>query len=125
MGELSLDKQQHTNSRLIEVAMVMKKVEIHLSKEQMAALSKIMSSYLANLDLFGIDSKALFYLLYAIYESKLRKKMLSLKPGMKLSLDMSQAWAMVAMIQEMNLIAWPYEYQLGQFIRSEIDHQTT
>ena len=123
MGELTVRDQQ-TRGRMMEVAMVMKKVELHLSMEQLASLGRIMSSYLANLDLYGIDAKALFYLLYAIYEAKVRKKMLQMKPSVKLSLDMAQSWAMVAMIQEMNLSAWPYEYQLGQFIISEIDHQT-
>ena len=122
MGELIVSQQ--TNGRMIEVAMVMRKVDLRLSREQLASLGRIMSSYLANLNLLSIDEKAIFYLLYGIYEAKVRKKMLSLKPDMKLSLDMAQAWAMSAMIQEMNLVQWPYEYQLGQFIISEIDHQT-
>jgi hypothetical protein len=122
--EQLITRDQQTGGRMIEVAMVMRKVEFRLSKEQLAALGRIMSSYLANLSLHSIDGKALFYLLYAIYESKVRKKMFSLKPDMKLSFDMAQAWAMVAMIQEMQLDQWPYEYQLGQYIISEIDHQT-
>jgi len=122
MGELIVSQQ--TYGRMIEVAMVMRKVDLRLSREQLASLGRIMSSYLANLNLLSIDEKAIFYLLYGIYEAKVRKKMLSLKPDMKLSLDMAQAWAMSAMIQEMNLVQWPYEYQLGQFIISEIDHQT-
>ena len=122
MGELIVSQQ--TNGRMIEVAMVMRKVDLRLSREQLASLGRIMSSYMANLNLLSIDEKAIFYLLYGIYEAKVRKKMLSLKPDMKLSLDMAQAWAMSAMIQEMNLGQWPYEYQLGQFIISEIDHQT-
>jgi len=121
MGELIVSQQ--TYGRMIEVAMVMRKVDLRLSREQLASLGRIMSSYLANLNLLSIDEKAIFYLLYGIYEAKVRKKMLSLKPDMKLSLDMAQAWAMSAMIQEMNLVQWPYEYQLGQFIISEIDHQ--
>jgi len=123
MGEL-IARNQQTRGRMMEVAQLMRKVEVTLTMEQLAALGRIMSSYLSNLDLFGIDAKAIFYLLYAIYEAKVRKKMLTMKPTVKLSLDMAQAWAMVAMIQEINLSAWPYEYQLGQFIISEIDHQT-
>ena len=124
MGELTRQQQDQTKGRMIEVAMVMKKVEIHLSMEQLAALGRIMSSYLANLRLFDIADKAIFYLLWAIYENRVRKKMLSIKPTAKLSLDMAQAWAMMAMLQEINLSAWPYENNLGQIIISEIVHQT-
>jgi hypothetical protein len=125
MGQLTRQQQEdQTRGRMIEVAMVMKKVEINLSREQLAALGRIMSRYLANLRLFDIDSKAIFYLLWAIYENRVRKKMLSIKPTVKLSLDMAQAWAMEAMLVEINLSAWPYEKNLGEFIVSEIVHQT-
>ncbi len=124
MGELTRQQQDQTKGRMIEVAMVMKKVEIRLSMEQLAALGRIMSSYLANLRLIDIDDKAVFYLLWAIYENRVRKKMLSIKPTAKLSLDMAQAWAVMAMLQELNLSAWPYEKNLGEFIISEIFHQT-
>ena len=125
MGELTRQQQDQTKGRMIEVAMVMKKVEIRLSMEQLAALGRIMSSYLANVNLNVIDDKMIFYLLFGIYEGKMRKKMLSIKPAVKLSLDMAQAWAMEVMLMEINLSAWPYEKNLGEFIISEIVHQTT
>jgi hypothetical protein len=113
-----------TKGRLIEIAMLMKKVDIRLSMEQFASLGRIMSSYLANMNLYGIDDKAIFYLLYQFYESKVRKKMLSMKQEVKFSLDMPQAWAMTAMLQEMDLYIWPYEYAVKELIIREIDHQT-
>ena len=113
-----------TKGRLIEIAMLMKKVDIRLSMEQFAALGRIMSFYLANMNLNGIDDKAIFYLLYQFYESKVRKKMLSMKQEVKFSLDMPQAWAMAAMLQEMDLAVWPYEYVVKELIIREIDHQT-
>jgi hypothetical protein len=124
MGELTYNNRIVTTGRMMEVAMVMKKVEIRISMEQLASLGRIMSSYLANILLIDIDSKAIFYLLWAIYEGKVRKKMLSMKPGIKLSLDMAQAWAMMAMLQELDLSVWPYEHQVCQYIISEIHHQT-
>lgn len=119
MGELVTK----TARSVVDIALVMRKVEIRLSMEQLASLGRIMSSYLANLSLWSIDEKAIFYLLYHIYETKIRKKMLCLKPDVKFSVDMPQAWAMVAMIQEMDLSRWPYESQLAQYIVSEIDKQ--
>jgi hypothetical protein len=124
MGELIRQQEEKDAGRMIDIARLMKKVEIHLSREQLSALNRMMGSYLTNLDLYSIADKAIFYQLYQVYESKIRKKQFSLKHTFKLSLDVSQAWAMVSMIQEMPLAAWPYEYQLGQFIISEIDHQT-
>ena len=116
--------QQQTQGRLIEVAMLMKKVEIRISKEQLASLGRIMGTYLANLPLTDINDKAIFFLLYGIYESKVRKKQFSLKQQMKVSLDLPQAWAMVAMMQEVDLAAWQYENSLKEMIIREIDHQT-
>jgi hypothetical protein len=113
-----------TQGRLIEIAMLMKKVDIRMSMGQFASLGRIMSSYLANMNLNRIDNKAMFYLLYQFYESKVRKKMLSMKQEVKLSLDMPQAWAMAAMLQEMDLYMWPYEYAVKELIIREIDHQT-
>ena len=116
--------QQQTQGRLIEVAMLMKKVEIRISKEQLASLGRIMGTYLANLPLTDINDKAIFFLLYGIYESKVRKKQFSLKQQMKVSLDLPQAWAMAAMMQEIDLAAWQYENSLKEMIIREIDHQT-
>lgn len=110
--------------RLIEVAMVMKKVDIRLSMAQFTALGRIMSSFLGNMTLSDVDDKALFYLLYHFYEGKIRKKMLSLKTEVKLSLDMPMAWAIAAMLQDMDLDAYPYESNVKLYILSEIDHQT-
>lgn len=124
MGKLTRQQEEQTNGRMIEVAMVMKKVEIQLTREQLAALGRVMSSYLANVRLLDIGSKAAFYLLWAIYENRVRKKMLNLKPAVKLSLDMAQSWAMGAMFSKIDLAAWPYEQHLKQLIVSEIDHQT-
>ena len=116
---------QSTKGRLIEVAMVMRKVEIRLSIEQLASLARIMNSYLGNIRLTDdIDDKAIFYLLYQMYEAKVRKKILSLKQDAKLSLDMAQAWAMTAMLMEMDFAGWPYEHQVKQYIIGEINHQT-
>ncbi len=116
--------QQQTQGRLIEVSMLMKKVEIRISKEQLASLGRIMGTYLANLPLTDINDKAIFFLLYGIYESKVRKKQFSLKQQMKVSLDLPQAWAMAAMMQEVNLAAWQYENSLKELIIREINHQT-
>jgi hypothetical protein len=124
MGQLTLREQEYTRGRMMEVAMIMKKVDLHLAKEQLASLGRIMSSYLAGVELHDVDDKALFFLLYKVYEDKIRKKMLTLKPTIKLSFDMPQAWALAVMFREVNLDNCPYEYQLAQSIVSEIDHQT-
>ncbi|MCX6277682.1 MAG: hypothetical protein NT004_06275 [Bacteroidetes bacterium] len=119
-----INNDLQTKGRLIEVAMLMKKVEIRMSLEQFASLGRIMSSYLANIQLTDIDDKAIFYLLYQMYETKVRKKMFSMKQEIKFSLDMPQAWAVTVMMQEMDLSIWPYEYAVMELIVREIDHQT-
>ena len=122
--EQLIRRDEQTSGRMIEVAMLMKKVEIRLSKEQLASLGRIMSSYLANLKLRDIDDKAIFYLVYGVYESKIRKKMFSLKQDMKISLDVAQAWAITAMLQDIDISDWKYEDSIAQFIILEINHQT-
>jgi|GEM_PF-2098152 len=124
MGQLIIPEDQQTRGRMMEVAMLMRKVELRLSMEQLAALGRIMSSYLANLDLLHIDDKAVFFLLYQIYEGKVRKKMLSTKRMLRLSLDMAQAWAMISMLQDMDMAPWPFEESVKQWIIYEIDHKT-
>jgi len=124
MGELTHGGRIVRYENVQKVSLALAKVEIHLTKDRIVALSRIMSSYLTNLDMRGIDDRAIYLLIYSIYESKIRKKLLSIKPGMKLSLDMAQAWAMFAMLQEMNLTQWPYEESIKQLIIYEIDQQT-
>ena len=50
--------------------------------------------------------------------------MFSLKQDMKISLDVAQAWAITAMLQDIDLSDWKYEDSIAQFIILEINHQT-
>lgn len=124
MGELTYNGRIVRQENAQRVGMAIRKVDIHLTKDRVMAMSRIMSSYLTTMDMRGIDGKAIYFLIYGIYESKIRKKILLMKPGMKLTLDMAQAWAMFAMLQEMNLTQWPYEESIKQLIIYEIDQQT-
>jgi len=124
MGELTFNGRIVRQENAARVGMAIRKVEIHLTKDRVVAMSRIMSSYLTNMDMRDIDGKAIYFLIYGIYETKIRKKILLMKPGMKLTLDMAQAWAMFAMLQEMNLTQWPYEESIKQLIIYEIDQQT-
>jgi len=124
MGELTFNGRIVRQENAARVGMAIRKVEIHLTKDRVVAMSRIMSSYLTTMDMRSIDGKAIYFLIYGIYETKIRKKILLMKPGMKLTLDMAQAWAMFAMLQEMNLTQWPYEESIKQLIIYEIDQQT-
>ena len=109
---------------MIELAMLQKKVKLRLNKEQLAAIGTILQSYLGSSPITDIDSKAVVFLLWEIYENKLRKKTMSLSQEIGLSLDLPHAWALMVMFQEMDLAPWPYENNVANYIISEIDHQT-
>jgi len=124
MEQLNIIPQNQTQGRMIEVAMVMKKVELRLSREELAAFGRILSSFLANIALYSIYEKSVFFILYNVYESKIRKKAITMKSEYKISLEMPQAWAVTEMLEGMDLNCFPYEYSLQRGIISEIDHQT-
>ncbi|MEI6683447.1 MAG: hypothetical protein WCO44_12495 [Bacteroidota bacterium] len=124
MGELTYNGRIVRQERVPQVSMALAKVEIHLTKDRIIALSRIMSSYLSNMTIQDIDDRAIYLLIYSLYETKIRKKLLTMKPGMKMTLDMPQAWAMFTMFQEMDLSAWPYEESLKELIVYEINQQT-
>ena len=123
MEQLTTHHDQ-TKGRVMEVAMLMKKVKLNLSREELSAFGRILSSYLANMPFYSIYEKSLFFILYQVYETKIRKKAITMKSEYKISLDMSQAWAVAEMLEEMDLDLFPYEYNLQRVIISEIDHQT-
>jgi hypothetical protein len=113
-----------TAGRMMEVAMLTKKVKLRLTREQLQVISKIMYGYLQTVQLHEIDDKTIFYLIWELYEGKIRKKMLSLVPEISLSLDLPHAWALMQMVYSIDLSAWPYENNVAIHIISEIDHQT-
>jgi len=123
MGQL-ITRQDYSRSKLMEIALVMKKVKIKLTSSQVEALGRIMSNYMANIEIRRLDEKAIFFLLYSIFEGKLRKKILSLQPEMTLSIDISQAWSLFELLQEMDLDSWPYENSVKELIIRQIDKQT-
>lgn len=110
--------------RMIEVAMLQRKVRLKLTRDQFAVLGKMMTSYIRGAHLADLDDKAVFYIIWGLYEGKMRKKMLGLKPEIVLSLELSSAWALVQMLYSMELSGWPYELAVASNIISEINHQT-
>lgn len=113
-----------TTGRMIEVAMLARKIKLRLNKEQLAVIGKVMGSYLSSARLGDLDDKVVFLLVWEIYEGKVRKKMLELKPEIGLTLDLPHAWALMNMFFLVDLSAWPYEASIARQIISEIDHQT-
>lgn len=113
-----------TAGRMIEVAMLTKKVKLRLNREQLAVIGKIMNGYLMGAHLGEMDEKVIFFLIWELYETKIRKKMLDLKQDIGLSLDLPAAWALMQMFYSVDLSPWPYESTIANQIISEIDHQT-
>lgn len=113
-----------TPGRLIEVAMLARKIKLKLSKEQLAVIGKVMNGYLMGAHLGEIDDKVIYYLVWEIYEGKIRKQILKLKPEIGLTLDLPHAWALMNMFFLVDLSSWPYEASVANHIISEIDHQT-
>lgn len=110
--------------RLIEVAMLARKIKLRLSREQLAVIGKLMGSYLSGANLYGLDEKVIYFLVWEIYEGKFRKKMLELKPQISITLDLPHAWALMNMLFLIDLSAWPYEKTIANLIIGEIDNQT-
>lgn len=122
MEQLTINNQGP--GRIIEVVMLMKKVEITLSREQYLALGRIMNTFLNHYCLLLVRDKAIFYLIYKYHECIYRKNMLSLKRKFKISLDMAQAYAFYSMMQFLNVSDWPFEETIVQMFIAEIDQQT-
>ena len=126
IGQTALTTDQNQNrGRLIEVAMLMKKVVIKLSAEQMKALSSLMQMYFMFAQLNQLHDKAEFYLVYSIFEGKIRTKVFDLKPSHKLKLDIAQANALWWMLSNIDINdAAIFENTMRDYIMNEIDHQT-
>jgi len=113
-----------STGRMIEVAMLTKKVKLKLSKEQLSVVARVMFVFLSNMPLVDIECKSMFYSLWALYEGQVRNKMLSINKKVVVSLDIPHAWALMQMFHEVDLGQWPYENTVAQYIIGEIDHQT-
>jgi hypothetical protein len=109
---------------MMEVAFLTKNVKLKLTREQLASLNLLATYFLHTSLLESLEDKTVFFLVWEIYEGKIRKKALSLKPEIGLTLDLPHAWALMQMCMMVDLTEWPYEESVARYIIQEIDHQT-
>lgn len=115
-----------SRGRVIEVAMLRKKVEIKLTQSQFEALDRMMVLYLATTCFNGdLLSKANYFTIHQVYEKRIRPKYLDLKTVFKLKFTIAEASALEIMFNSLNIpVESVYEITLVNLICSEIDHQT-
>ena len=110
-------------TRRTEMARMMEKIKISLSVEQLAALGRVLTYYMANMQVNDIYDQAALLLLYRFSE-KARGKMFTTKNAVLISFDLPTAVTLIDMFREVDLKMWPYEYSVQTYIISEIDKQT-
>ncbi|GEM_PF-2578448 len=120
------EMMQTSRGRMIEIAMLRKKIEIRLGQSQFESFDRLMVLYLAttcfNGDLF---EKATYFIVHQVYEKKIRPKHMDLKPMFKLLFTVAEAAAIHHMLYILNIPTESiYENTLRNLIHSEIDHQT-
>jgi hypothetical protein len=108
------------------IQFLLKKVELEISKLQMVTFAFIIKAYLVNhLKVKLTDTERVrCYHLYTIYEKKIRPKELSIKPNIKLKLDISEAISLRSALLNINTGGLPYETAIIDHITGEIDRQT-
>lgn len=116
--------EQMTTGRNMELVMLMKKIEIRLSCEQVKSLVILMTHYSYHQPIVTLGDKSNVFLIQQIYEKKIRRWRHSLKSEFKLSLDIVQATALFQMFASLGLADYPYELNLCNYITGEINHQT-
>ena len=116
--------EQLTPGRNTEMVMLMKKIEIKLSREQVKSLIVLMAQYSYHQPMVTLDEKSSIFLVQQLYEKKIRRWRHSLKDKFKLSLDIAQAAALFQMFINLGLAEYPYELNLCNYITGEIHHQT-
>ena len=116
---------QTTRGRIIEVAMLRKKVTLQLTQSQFEVLDGLFVLYLHTARLTDHMDKAHYFLVHQVYEKKIRPRHLDLKVIFKLSFNIAEASAIYLMLLKTNIQScFIYENNLRNFITSEIDHQT-
>ncbi len=107
-----------------QLTILLKKIELRLSKTQLTVLSFILNAYFINISKSTLAGKVHAYHIYQIYEKKIRPKETSLKQEMKLKLDIAQAVSLFTILSTMNTEGLIYETALIDYITGEIDRQT-
>lgn len=104
---------------------VQQKIKLELSREQLIHASKLMLAWLKGCDIDNdIETKALYYNAFKLNQSKFAKAHFNIKQRVKLSLDIAQACTIMQTICNISLPPDSYEYNLVNYIISQINRQT-
>lgn len=125
MEQLTVRDQNTVISRR-DVAVVLSKVELRLSADQLSTLSRILMIWLKNwMSVSGRDlhDLAMLNLVFKLNQ-KLQLKLMTISPKIKMTLDKPTAWALYEALTTLDLDRWPYESSVQRYIISEIDRQT-
>ena len=121
-----MEQLTSSRGRMIEIAMLRRKIEISLTQSQFEAFDLMMVSYLALSAINTLSEKANYYIVHQVYEKRIRPKHLDLKTVFKLKFTIAEACAIHTMLCG---ICIPnksiYEETLRNLITSEINQQTT
>ena len=110
--------------RLMEVQMLMRKVKIKLSKEQIYALISLMQVFLSRYPITGLKDKSIYLRVLQLFEKRIRFKQFNSK-STSITLDVYTAEALFQMAYWLQHYDFqPYEKNLIRHLIDEIHHQT-
>ncbi len=112
--------------QLTEIQVLLKKVEFDVSMPQLRTLSFLVQGFLLRKNglKLNIVEKVLHYMIYEIYEKKIRPNEIKQKAKVKIKLNIAQAQALKSAFGYLNVEHMPYENTLVDYITGEIHRQT-
>ena len=122
---LNIREAMISRGRLIEVAMLKKKVVIPLTRSQFETFDRLILLYLTSTRLVNLIDKANYFIIQMVYEKKIRPAHLNLKTKFRFNFNVAESSAIYTMLFRLIISSESaYETTLRNFICSEIDFQT-
>jgi hypothetical protein len=107
-----------------QMARLLQKVDLSLSRSQLNSLCGMMTVYFQTTKLTDTRAMSNYFLLYKVWDKKIRTKKYSFKDRFKFRFDIAQANALYDMFDDFDLSNWPYESSIRDYITGEIYRQT-
>lgn len=128
MEQLTAQRAMQTaptsQGRLMEVQMLMRKVKIKLSKEEIYTLITLMQIFLSRYPITGMKEKSIYLRVLNLFEKRIRFKQFVSK-STSFTLDISTAEAVCQMASWLQYHSFgPYEKNIIRMLIEEIHHQT-
>jgi hypothetical protein len=130
MEQLTAQRAMQTGpsnpGRLIEVQMLMRKVSLKLSRDQIGSFISLMQIFLSHYPVTGMQEKSIYLRVLQLFERRIRMKLFMRGKSTSIKLDLPAAEAVCQMASWLQYYSFgPYEQNFIRMLIEEIHHQTT